>query len=173
VYSGRLLLESSKSNIPQEDVMKARTLMLALALCFVGTAVCFAQDPQIGTWKLNDAKSNIPPGLPRNSTVAYEAQGDSVKVTMDGTRDGKPVHTEWTGKFDGKDYPVAGDPNADSRSYKKIDNHTLTSASKKGGKIVTSARAVVSADGMTRTVNISGTDSSGSKVTGTAVYDKQ
>ena len=42
------------------------------------------------------------------------AAGDSVKVTTDGTdRDGKPVHGEWTGKFDGKDYPVTGDPTTD------------------------------------------------------------
>jgi hypothetical protein len=44
------------------------------------------------------------PGATKNSTVVYEAAGDSVKVTTDGTSgDGKPVHTEWTGKFDGKD----------------------------------------------------------------------
>jgi hypothetical protein len=153
--------------------MKARTLIFALGLYFAWAAMCFAQDPQIGTWKLNEAKSHIPSGLPKNSTVVYEAIGDSVKVSMDGTRDGKPVHTEWTGKFDGKDYPVTGDPNIDSRSYKKIDSHTLASTAKKGGKVITSAHAAVSADGMSRTVNLSWTDSAGKKVTGTAVYDKQ
>src|SRR5437763_16272817 len=49
--------------------------------------------------------------------VGYEAAGDSVKVTVDGVDgDGKPAHNEWTGKFDGKDYSVTGDPNADMRS---------------------------------------------------------
>jgi len=147
--------------------------MLTLALCFAGAGIGFAQDPVIGTWKLNEAKSQIPTGVPKNTTVVYEATGDSVKVTMDGARDGKPVHTEWTGKFDGKDYPVTGDPNVDTRSYKKINDRTLASSAKKGGKVMTTARAVVSADGKSRTVNISGNDSTGKKVTGTAVYDKQ
>src|SRR5215470_7824084 len=100
--------------------MKARVFILALALCFVGATVCFAAaDPQIGTWKLNEAKSKIAAGSPKFTTVVYEAAGDSVKVTVDGTgSDGKPAHNEWTGKFDGKDYPVTGDSNSDTRSYK-------------------------------------------------------
>jgi len=84
--------------------MKARMLLLTLALCFAGTAASFAQSPQMGTWKLDEAKSKIPAGMVKNSTVIYAAEGDSVKVTTDGTGgDGKPIHTEWTGKFDGKD----------------------------------------------------------------------
>jgi hypothetical protein len=31
----------------------------------------------------------------------------------------------WTGKFDGKDDPVTGDPNSDTRSLTKIDDRTL------------------------------------------------
>jgi len=154
--------------------MKARNLILALALCFVGAAVCFADNPNMGTWKLNEAKSQIPSGFMKNSTVVYEAAGDNVKVTTDGTdKDGKPMHTEWTGKFDGKDYPLTGDPTADARSYKQIDDHTLALANKKGGKATTSGRIVVSADGKTRTLHVTGTDSAGKKVSSTAVYDKQ
>jgi len=100
--------------------MKKRTLLFTLLLCFVGAGVCFADDPMIGTWKLNEAKSKIGAGSPKNTTVIYEAAGDSVKVTTDGTDgDGKPSHSEWTGKYDGKDYPVTGDPNTDTRSYRK------------------------------------------------------
>jgi hypothetical protein len=39
--------------------------------------------------------------------------------------------------------------------------------------ITTSGRIVVSADGKSRTVSMSGTDSKGNKVKSTAVYDKQ
>jgi len=87
--------------------------------------------------------------------------------------DGKPSHGVWTGKFDGKDYPVTGDPSTDTRSYKKVDDHTLTFINKKGDKVTISGRGVVSADGKTRTVTITGTDSKGTKFTTTAVYDKQ
>jgi len=154
--------------------MKARATVLTLVLCFVGVAVCFAADAFLGTWKLNEAKSKIGAGSPKNSTVVYEAAGDSVKVTVDGTDgDGKPAHNEWTGKFDGKDYAVTGDSSADTRSYKKVDDHTLAFTNKKGDKVTITGRGVISADGKTRTVTISGTDSKGKKFTSTAVYDKQ
>ena len=154
--------------------MKKRTILLTLLLCFVGAAVCFAADLHMGTWKLNEAKSKIGAGSPKLTTVVYEAAGDSVKVTVDGTDgDGKPLHSEWTGKYDGKDYPVTGDPNADTRSYKIVNDHTLASTNKKGDKVAISGRAVVSADGKTRTVTLTGTDSKGKKYTNTAVFDKQ
>ena len=154
--------------------MKARTLLLSLALCFAGAATCFAQDPNIGTWKLNEAKSKIPAGALKVDSMVMSSEGDNMKVTQDGTdRDGKPLHVEWTGKFDGKDYPVTGSPAMDSRSYKKSGEQTLVSETKKDGKVVVSARSVVSADGKTRTVHATQTDSSGKKVTVAAVYDKQ
>jgi hypothetical protein len=154
--------------------MKTRTILLTLLLFFVGAAVCFAADLHMGTWKLNEAKSKIGAGSPKLTTVVYEAAGDSVKVTVDGTDgDGKPLHSEWTGKYDGKDYPVTGDPNADTRSYKIVNDHTLASTNKKGDKVTITGRAVVSADGKTRTVTLTGTDSKGKKYTNTAVFDKQ
>jgi hypothetical protein len=79
--------------------------------------------------------------------------------------DGKPTHSEWTGKFDGKDHPVTGDPNSDTRSLKKIDDRTLELTVKKGGRVTTSGRIVVSADGKTRTVTVSGTDPTGKSST--------
>src|SRR5216683_1275902 len=79
--------------------MKARTILLSLALCFVAVAMCFAENAQMGTWKLNEAKSKLAPGVPKNHTVVYEAGGDNVKVTVDGTDpDGKPTQNEWTVK---------------------------------------------------------------------------
>jgi hypothetical protein len=154
--------------------MKVRMLLLTVALCFAGTALSFAQSPQMGTWKLDEAKSKIPAGVVKNSTVIYATNGDSVKVTTDGTdSDGKPLHTEWTGKFDGKEYPLTGDPTADSRSYKLIDEHTLDLTSKKSGKVINTGHVVVSKDGKTRTLHLNATDSSGKKVSGVSMYDKQ
>jgi hypothetical protein len=152
--------------------MKTKPILLTLALCFVA-ALVFAS-PMIGTWKLNEAKSKFPPGAPKNNTVVYEAAGDKVKVTVDGVDgDGKPTHNEWTGMFDGKDYPLTGDPNADMRSYKKIDDRTTELTNKKAGKVVATGKIVISADGKSRTVTVSGTDPMGKKVTSIAVYDKQ
>jgi hypothetical protein len=154
--------------------MKARAILASLAAIFVGAAVCLAADVHMGTWKLNDAKSKFSPGAAKNHTVVYEAAGDSVKVTVDGIdADGKPVHNEWTGKYDGKDYPVTGDSTSDARSYKKVNDNTLDLTVKKGGKATVTGRLVVAADGKSRTVTTSGIDSKGNKVTNVAVYDKQ
>jgi hypothetical protein len=156
------------------DNMKTRMIALAVVLCLAGAAVCFADDAHMGTWKLNEAKSKFSAGAAKGNTVVYEAAGDDVKVAVDGTDgEGKPAHTEWTGKFDGKEYPVTGDPNADMRSYKKVDDHTLSLTNKKDGKVTTTARVVVAADGKSRTVTTKGTDAKGKKVSSSAVYDKQ
>jgi hypothetical protein len=154
--------------------MKTRTTILTLLVLFVGVTMSFAENPTLGTWKLNEAKSKLAPGTPKNHTVVYAAAGDNIKGTIDGVDgQGKPTHNEWTGKFDGKDYPVTGDPNSDTRAIKQIDDHTSELTVKKGGKVTLTGKAVVSADGKTRTVTISGTDAAGKKVSSTAVYDKQ
>jgi hypothetical protein len=154
--------------------MKTRNIVLTLVLCFLAAAVGFASNPNIGTWKLNEAKSKVPAAAPKNNTVVYEAVGDNLKVTVDGTdAAGKPSHNEWTGKFDGKDYPLTGDASAGTRSYKKIDDRTTELTNKKDGKVTATGRIVISADGKSRTVTVSGTDPSGKKVEYTAVYDKQ
>jgi hypothetical protein len=154
--------------------MKTRTVLMAVLAFMVCVTMSFAQSPQMGTWKLNEAKSKIPAGAPKNTTVVYEAAGDSVKVTVDGVDgQGKPAHNEWTGKFDGKDYPVTGDTASDMRSYKQINDHTLELTAKKGGKVTIEGKVSVSADGKTRTVEATGTDPSGKKVKTEGVYDKQ
>lgn len=97
-----------------------------------------------------------------------------MKVTVDGTDGvGKPAHNEWTGKFDGKYYPVTGDSSLDERSYTRVDDRTLTFANRLAGKVTLSGRVAVSADGKSRTVTATGTDSAGKTVTSTAVFDKQ
>ena len=154
--------------------MKTKRILFAAVLCFFATLAFAADNPNMGTWKLNEAKSKIPAGAPKNTTVVYEAAGDSIKVTVDGVDGtGKPTHNEWTGKFDGKDYPLTGDPTADSRSYKMINEHTLELTNKKDGKVTTSGKVEVSKDGKARTLHLTGTDASGKKVSGVSMYDKQ
>ena len=154
--------------------MKTSVIVFTLALLFGGVVVCLADSPHMGTWKLNEAKSKFSPGATKNITVVYEAAGDDIKVTVDGVDgDGNPSHNEWTGKFDGKFYAVTGDPAADMRSYKKVNNHTLALTNKKGDKVTLTGRIAVSANGKTRTVTTTATDSKGKRVSNRAVYDKQ
>jgi|SRR5947209_192389 len=154
--------------------MKARSIALTIVLCCVAFSLSFADDMNVGTWKLNEASSKIPAGAMKNTTVVYVTEGDNVKCTTDGTSgDGKPLHTEWTGKFDGKDYPLTGDPSADTRSYTKVDDHTLTLENKKAGKVTTSGKIVIAEDGKSRTLTTSGKNAAGQTISLTAIYDKQ
>lgn len=153
--------------------MKTRSIVLTWAVCLIG-AMSLAQSPHMGTWKLNEAKTKIPAGMMKNTTVSYTADGDNIKVTTDGVDGtGKAMHTEWTGKFDGKDYPLTGDPVADARSYTEVNDHTVTLEQKKDGKVITTGKIVISADGKTRILTVKAKDAAGKAVTGTSAYDKQ
>ncbi len=152
--------------------MKSKTLLVTLALCLATGTACFAANAQMGTWRLNIKKSKLG-GMARNNTVVYSSMVFQTKVTIDGTDEkGKPTHNEWTGRFDGKDYAVTGDPTSDMRSYRKIDDRTMEFTVKKGGKVTITGRAVVAPDGKSRTVHATGTDSKGKKFHNVAVFDK-
>ena len=52
--------------------MKVRMIVLTLTLCLLGLSAAFAaENPNMGTWKLNEAKSKIPAGAGKNTTVVY------------------------------------------------------------------------------------------------------
>ena len=129
--------------------------------------------PQMGTWKLNEAKSKLVPGMGKNTTVVYAEQKDKVKVTVEGVdKDGKPTHSVWVGKFDGKAIPVKGNLPYNSVAYKVVNERTNDITTWKDGKVVWSGRIEVSKDGKSRTVTINGTGADGKKFSGKAVYDK-
>ena len=153
--------------------MKTRSV-LAVLVFLAGVGLCLADTDvtmQMGTWKLNEGKSKFAPGAGKNTTVVYAPAGDMIKITTDGVdKDGKATHNEWTGKFDGKDYPVTGATNHDARSYTIVGKHSLSFTAKQGGKTVVTGKVSVAADGKSRTVTTTGGDPS---MNNTAVYDKQ
>lgn len=130
----------------------------------------------MGTWKLNEKKSQIPKTGAKNHTVSYEKAGDidTVKVTVDGTdASGNATHSEWTGKINGVYYPVTGDATTDARMYNRINNRSLSITGKKDGKVVMTGTITVSANGKSRTVTTSVLNAQGKWVRSNAVYDKQ
>ena len=153
------------------------TAGLAVGVFLVGAlAGAQSKDPFVGSWKLNVEKSTYSPGPPPKSTTSvYEVAGKGYKISVKTEPASGPVQ-EWsyTSDFDGKDAPVSGaHPNADTISAKRIDAHTLELVNKKGGKITTTQKNVVAADGKTRTVTTMGNDASGRTVSSVAVFEKQ
>src|SRR5215813_596879 len=149
-----------------------------LAVCLFATSSLssFAQtDPHIGTWKLNLAKSKYSPGPPpKSQTATFEAAGQGVKVTAKITdAEGKTVDFQFTANYDGKDYPVTGNPDVDATALKRIDANTVEFTRKKAGKVVATATSVISKDGKTRTLTEKGVNAKGEKVSNTLVFDRQ
>jgi len=149
---------------------------LAMCLLAMSSLSSFAQtDPIIGTWKLNLAKSKLIPGPPpKSQTATYEAVGQGVKVTVKGTdAEGKPVDYQYTANYDGKDYPVTGNPDWDTIAFKRIDAYTTETNRKKAGKVVSTNTRVVSKDGKTQTQREKGVNAKGEKFSYTWVFEKQ
>jgi hypothetical protein len=158
--------------------MRKNLLMVSLVACcavVLSSSVALAAENWLGTWKLNAAKSKYSPGpAPKSLTLKFEKTADGIKLTSDGVNaDGKPTHGEYVSKFDGKDVPWAGNPDADTASARKIDDNSYENTWKKGGKTTIIAKAVVSKDGKTFTTLQKGTNAKGQTVNNRAVYDKQ
>ena len=140
--------------------MKTKTIAVSLGLILIAGGL-YAADPFEGTWKLNESKSQLTRGTDKDTKIVYNSRliRDKVTVTADGVEgDGTPIHSEWKGKFDGKDYKVTGDPDADMRSYTKMNDRTLSMVAKKSGEVVAQGLIVVSADGKTQDVTLTSSD---------------
>jgi hypothetical protein len=139
----------------------------------MAVALCFAANPYIGTWRFNEAKSKMHAGVTRNNTMTYSEQGDRIKVTSDGIHsDGTRSHSVWIGKFDGKAYPVTGNPHHNAERCRVIDDHTAAIEGLQDGEVVWWGTITISKDGKTRTATLHSQDAKGKKFTVKKVYDR-
>jgi hypothetical protein len=153
--------------------MRTTVAIALLSTLFLG-ASAFAADAVVGTWKLNVAMSKFSGTAPKSGTRMYTetADGTALDQKLVGA-DGKEMSMHTTIKYDGKDYPITGNPDADTVAAKVLDAHTTHFTLKKGGKVAGSVHRVVAADGKTLTVNNKGTHADGKAYDDTLVFDKQ
>jgi hypothetical protein len=146
---------------------------VGLAVILGGTALAQSSNSEVGTWKLNVAKSKG--GTSKSGTLTIAAAGAGIKVTVDSVgADGTVGHWEFTANYDGKDNRVVGNnPNSDTAARTRINATTTRTVNKKGGKTTTTLTDVVSSDGKTLTVTSIGTNALGQTVNSVQVYDKQ
>ena len=153
--------------------MKTKTIGLTLALSVAAAAMCFANNPTLGTWKLNENKSKFGDGAGKTTQVVWAKAGHQDKCTVEGIdAQGKKTHSVWTGKLDGKFYAITGDPQADQRSFKMNGENTIDMVTQKDGKTVGDGTIVVATDRKSRMVTSTMTNAKGVKVTSTLAYDK-
>jgi hypothetical protein len=89
-----------------------------------------------GSWRTAKVNSVSGNGL----TVTYQGTADGLKMS-------DPNGNSYDAKFDGKDYPIQGDPGHTMVSLKRIGNDTIEETDKRDGKVVGVARMTVSKDG--------------------------
>jgi hypothetical protein len=160
--------------------MMKRLLWFAALLIFAAVAampVLAADDPQVGTWKLNVAKSKfVGTPAPKELTRVVETEGSGVKYSFSGTTaDGKAIKYGFSTKLDGSDSSISGDAPSgiDTVAIKKVSASKWTVTQSKGGKQLTTGSATVSKDGKTVTVVIKGKNPEGKTLSTTSVYEKQ
>jgi hypothetical protein len=107
-------------------------------------------------------------------TVVYSVTPeDRISIVVDLTpADGAALHWEVTVADDGKDYPVSGNPDFDSASYRRLDDRTSETTFKKNGKVVATNTRKLSADGKTLTITNKGTTTDGKPRTDVQVLEK-
>ena len=141
----------------------------------VAVTVSAQTNSEIGTWKLNVAKSTFSPGpAPKSITGVLAAAGQGVKFSIESvSADGSKSASAYTANYDGKDVPFTGNPAIDTTSLKRINATTVEETRKKGSKVVRTLTRVVSADGKLFTATVKGTNDQGQAINNVEVYEKQ
>jgi hypothetical protein len=105
--------------------------------------------------------------------MTYSEHGARIKMTADGTHsDGTTSRSVWVGKFDGKAYPVTGNPHHNAERYSVINDHAAAIQGLQDGKVVWWGTITISKDGKTRTAILHSQDGKGKKFTVKKVYDR-
>jgi hypothetical protein len=89
-----------------------------------------------GSWRTEKVNTVSNNGL----TVTYKATADGLKMS-------DPNGNSYDAKFDGKEYPINGDPGHTMVMLKKISDRTIEETDKRDGKVVGVFHMTVSADG--------------------------
>lgn len=150
-----------------------RKIIYIVALLGLATPL-FAADPFLGTWKLDPEKTKYTTGTPaKDVTLVIEEQGDSYQVTASGSyQDGSPISVKYTvpkagGAGTAKEGPF------DAVTSRRVSARVRENRYTKNGKETVSRRIVVSQDGKTMRITVTGTDAQGKSIAGLDVFDKQ
>jgi len=146
-------------------------VVLGTVLALPGVSSAQPAPAWFGTWTLNLARSTYSPGPPpfKRATRTVAASGDEITIVDEMVRNrGGITHLEWTGKFDGNDYPVQGVELVLTNAYRRVDDRTYELIQKIDGEVVATSRLTMSPDGRTiTTVNSSKTASA------TTIYERE
>ncbi len=157
----------------------ARRLGLAAvvaALFFVDPHALFAQakdDPFIGSWVLDRAKSEFSANVPEKRRTIFELTPDGKikQITETVVAAGSTDLVEYTAKYDEKDVTISNSF-LWTVSLKRINPRTIERTGKVNGMVVETSTRTVSPDGQTLTITTSGTNG-GNEYSSTQVFTRE
>jgi hypothetical protein len=140
-----------------------------------------APDMLSGTWRINLSKSWYSPAelAPRSGTSQIQITDDQVRVVTDGVDyQGRKTHTEYTARFDGRDYPWTGtidgrpNPLQDTVAWRRLDSHTFETTNRLRGQMLTTTHVAIFRDGKTRVNTQVGRNGEGTTISHSIVFEK-
>ena len=159
--------------------VRAGFSLLAVAGAFaltVGTATTAqaqAQNPMVGNWVFNAAKSTSAGPLPKKRDVTITQKGADVTVAVDEVAaDGTATKWQFTSKGDGKPVPVTGWAAVDMATS-TLTGNTGKTIYTKGGKPAMESNTEVSADGKVLTVKGTRPGPDGKPIAYSSHYDRK
>ena len=133
-----------------------------------------ADNPLLGTWRLNIGASTFPPDLPipRSQIRVFEQVGDAIRYrseTIDAA--GNSTSSTYTFRSDGKDYPVVGSRISDAVAVRRLSERSWEIVEHKNGVVAGQSTRVVSDDGQRMTLTVIRTNARGEPANAVMVLD--
>jgi hypothetical protein len=169
-------LDLPGSNDKERKSMNMRLWFGLIVLAVLSATVQAVDDPMLGNWKLNVAKSSFKPGRAlrgeTNTVTAFGNNGITLVAHVTDA-DGKELVERYSGRFDGKPFKVTGDSAGDTCTMSRSDAYHMVRNTVKAGKVTLTRTYTVSSDGKTKTVHVKGTNDKGEAVENTLVFERQ
>ena len=158
--------------------MKAKVITLVLAMLVVSTVLRADDNPLIGKWKINLAKTKYNAGTPpKNQVITYNMVGDAVRLTAEIDNATGHQTNSYTAKYDGKDYPFTSTARdavtGQTVRLKRVNANTTERTTWFKGKQIGTVTEVVSNGGKTLTRTQKGVNAQGQPVDNIQVLDRQ
>ena len=158
--------------------MKPRSIALVAAILIVSAGVAADDNPLIGKWKVNLAKTKYNVGTPpKSQVITYDMVGDALRLTAEIDNPQGHQTNSYTAKYDGKDYPFTSTARdavkGQTVRLKRIDATTTQRTTYFNGKQIGTVTEVVSKDGKTLTRTQKGVNAQGQPIDNIQVLDKQ
>jgi hypothetical protein len=121
-------------------------------------AAAAVEDLGQGTWRFVAAESRYESApAPKESKRQWIADGDGVKFIHDGVNaEGKPFHTEFRAKYDGKFVPFVGGTLYDSVALFWKNSRRVDQVFTMKGQVTVKATRTISKDGKKMTIDSRG-----------------